>query len=452
MDNLKEAAHRGERPGLSSMVAPADPARSDYAYPSAPLHRVFYGWKLLAVFWFILVANLAFPMTGGSLLVTAMATGLNFSREQLGLPFSVYFGVIGLSSPLVAWLIMRFGVRATLVLGNLCLAAGALALATIVTTPGAAIFWFGGVIGFAVASGGNLTTQTAIPRWFIRRRALAYAIILTASAIGGIVVAPILTGFISRSPDGWRSGWWLLAGFGLVAALLAWLFVRERPEDIGQYADGAAQGPDMTTAAAKAENASVTTSQAFARPDFWAIIAASAIITAGVSLVLSHGVANALDAGYSTSATGWALALYAFTGFLGKVVVGAVGDRFNPAYVWAALLVPLAAGLLVAAFAMSGLGLYVYSIAVGFGLGGALVCQPATVAHRFGAGGFARVAGFMFLFQAVAGVSAPALAGWFFSSTSGYRWSFAVTALACILGAVTLIITCRRTNKAVAEG
>ena len=76
----------------------------------------FYGWRLLAVFWVVLFVNLAFPMTGGSLLVTAMARSLGFSREQLGLPFAVYFGVIGIASPVAAALILRLGVRATLAL------------------------------------------------------------------------------------------------------------------------------------------------------------------------------------------------------------------------------------------------------------------------------------------------------------------------------------------------
>lgn len=403
----------------------------------------FYGWKLLAVFWFILLVNLSFPMAGSSLLITEMARRFGFSREELGLPFSVYFGVIGLSSPLVAILIGRLGVRLTLMLGNLSLAVGAVALATIARTPGALVLWFGIVIGFAVASGGNLTTQTAIPRWFVRRRAFAYAVILTASAVGGMLIAPILTTFIKASPDGWRHGWWLLAGMATLAAILAGLFVRERPEDVGQHSDGdaIAARPDNVEAGVSALPLAFGT--IIVRRDFWAIILASAAITAALSLVISHGVANALDAGHSHAETGWALALYAVAGLIGKVLVGTLGDRFNPAFVWAGLLVPTAIGLLVAAFAIEGAGLYLYAITAGCGLGGVVVGQPATVARRFDVASFARVASLMFLFQAVAGVFVPIMAGWFFSADSGYRWSFVLTALACILSALLLIGTCR---------
>lgn len=407
----------------------------------------FYGWKLLAVFWFILLVNLSFPMAGSSLLITEMARSFRFSREELGFPFSVYFGVIGLSSPLVALLIGRLGIRATLVLGNLSLAVGAVALATIARTPAALVLWFGIVIGFAVASGGNLTTQTAIPRWFVRRRAFAYAVILTASAVGGMLIAPILTAFIRTSPEGWRHGWWLLAALATLAAILAGLFVRERPEDVGQHSDGDSAPVQAAAVASAAPAAPLPFGAIVTRADFWAIILASAAITAAMSLVISHGVANALDAGHSHVETGWALALYAVAGLLGKILVGALGDRFNPAYVWAGLLFPTAIGLLVAAFAIGGTGLYLYALTAGCGLGGVVVGQPATVARRFDVVSFARVASLMFLFQAVAGVFVPTLAGWFFTAEAGYRWSFVLTALGCVLSALLLIGTCRSDRR-----
>lgn len=405
--------------------------------------RRFYGWTLLAVFWFILVANLAFPMTGGSLLNTAMARDLGFTREQMGLPFSVYFGVIGLSSPLVAALIIRIGVRWTLTMGNAMLTAGALAMATIVETPLGATICFGLVVGFAVASGGNLTAQTAIPRWFVRRRALAYAVMLTASAVGGVFVAPLLTMLIGENSSGWRAGWWVVAGFGAVATLLAATLVKEYPGDVGQYPDGDAAPDDTARSTAAHAVQPPSLAEILKRPDFWTVVFASAVITGGLSLVLAHGAANALDKGHSQAAVGTGLALYAFTGVLAKALVGWLGDRVNPAVLWAALLIPSALGLLVAAFAVEGAGLILYSALVGIGLGGAIVCQPATIAHRFGAAGFAKAASIVFLLQAAAGMSTPALAGWAFDAETGYRWSFLIAALASLSAILALLLFCR---------
>lgn len=428
---------------LQSRSPDIDAAAGGAQPHAAAAPRIFYGWILLAVFWFVLVANLAFPMTGGSLLNTAMARDLGFTREQMGLPFSVYFGVIGLSSPLVAAMIARIGIRWTLALGNLLLTAGALAMATIVATPMAATVCFGLVIGFAVASGGNLTAQTAIPRWFVRRRALAYAVMLTASAVGGIFVAPVLTALIGEDSTGWRAGWWVVTGFGAVATVLAATLVRETPGDVGQYPDGDAAPADRTATAAAHSAAPPKLGDILVRADFWTVVLASAVITGGLSLVLAHGAANALDKGHSQTAVGTGLALYAFTGVLAKALVGWLGDRMNPAILWAALLIPSALGLLVAAFAVEGAGLILYSALVGIGLGGAIVCQPATIAHRFGANGFAKAASVVFLLQAAAGMSTPALAGWAFDPETGYRWSFVAAALACAVAIAALLVFCR---------
>ncbi|MBC2777190.1 MFS transporter [Parasphingopyxis marina] len=418
-----------------------DPLNSDEA--ETP-RRFFYGWTLLAVFWFILFVNLAFPMTGGSIINTAMAQDLGFSREALGAPFSIYFGMIGLSSPFVAMMIGRIGVRWTLTIGNFCLLLGSVAMATIVSTPLEATICFGGIIGFAVASGGNLTAQTAIPRWFVRRRALAYAIMLSASAGGGAIIAPALGVIVGEDGSGWRTGWWILAGLALVVTLLAATLVREYPRDLGQYPDGKAKPAAIKSDETPAKAVTVTLAQALGRADFWTIIVASAVTTASLSLVLAHGVANAIDAGHQTAEVGYALSIYALSGLAAKAAVGFLGDRYNPAFVWAGLLVPTALGLLTAAYIVEGSGLFLYALLIGIGTGGAIVCQPATIAHRFGASGFAKVAGAVFLLQAVAGMSAPALAGWAYTSESGYSVSFVVCAGFCLACVLLLAVFCRK--------
>lgn len=403
--------------------------------------RPFYGWRLLAVLWLILLINLAFPMTGGSILNTAMAQDLGFSREALSAPFSIYFGVIGLSSPFVAYLIRRFGVRATFVVGNCCLCAGAVAMATVVETPLGATICFGGLIGFAVASGGNLTAQTAIPRWFVRRRALAYAIILSSSAGGGAIIAPVLASIVGEDGSGWRTGWWLLAAGAFVITVLAAIFVREYPEHVGQFPDGATKPPATMVAAAR-NHSGITVGAVLRRYDFWMIIFASAVTTASLSLVLAHGVANALDFGHRTTVVGFALSVYALSGLGAKAVVGLLADQFNPAIVWAGLLVPTALGLVIASYLLEGNGLYFYALLIGVGTGGAIVCQPTTIAYRFGAAGFGKVAGLVFLLQALAGMIAPALAGWAYVPGEGYRISFVATAIICLLSGALLAHSC----------
>jgi hypothetical protein len=52
--------------------------------------KAFYGWKLLAAFWFIYLVNLGFPTYGQSVINASMAKDLHLDRTMLGLAFSLH--------------------------------------------------------------------------------------------------------------------------------------------------------------------------------------------------------------------------------------------------------------------------------------------------------------------------------------------------------------------------
>ena len=410
---------------------------------------LFYGWVLVGVFWLVLFANLAFPMYGGSVLNSLMATRLGFSHEALGLPFAVFLGVVGMSSPLVAELIRRLGVRRMLVLGNLAVAGGAVLMATVVASAGAATAVYGLVIGFGVASGGNLTAQTAIPRWFVRRRAVAFALMLTASAVGGFVAPSVMTSAVRAAGGDWRAGWWIIAALAAAAALLAGIAVREAPGDVGQHPDGLATGPAGAGSAATARDGSHGAAIPAVRAVLgsrllWALAFPSAMATGSFGLMLAHGIANARQAGYSTIAAAWALSLLSAAGLGGKAM--AVIGR-DPARTWAALMLVMALGLAVGATRMPGGSLYLSAVLIGAGFGGVVVCQPATVADRVGVEAFARVASLVYFLQALAGIGVPWAAGRWYDAAGTYTPVFLLAAAGSALSAAVLLAIRHRTME-----
>ena len=202
----------------------------------------FYGWKLLAVMWFILFANGGFPMFGTGVINPYMAADLHFDRKTLGLAYGMFYWMAGLPSPLVALCVNKKGVRFTLVLGSLILVAGALLMAFFVRTPAQALIIFGVVIGLGTVMSGVVAPQCGVARWFLKRKAMAISLLLTAMSIGGFVAPPLLNWLIAASGGNWRVGWWLIASLSLCAAVLAALLVKERPSDLGQFPDGESAG------------------------------------------------------------------------------------------------------------------------------------------------------------------------------------------------------------------
>ena len=197
----------------------------------------FYGWTMLATLWAIVFLNLGFPAYGPAVINAAMAKAVGLNRETTGNMFSVYMIMSGLPGPLVALSINRLGVRRTLLLGSLFTIAGSLLMATVVTGGLGAMLCYGLLVGAGVATGAVMAAQAGLARWFVRRRSLALSVLYSAGAIGGFVAAPLLNRLIEVTGT-WRAGWWLLAALTSVAACIALIWVRERPEDVGQVADG----------------------------------------------------------------------------------------------------------------------------------------------------------------------------------------------------------------------
>ena len=73
--------------------------------------KPFYGWKLLCVFWVIIVFNFTFPTFGTSVVNTYMAKAMHLNGKQHGLAFTVFSLMAGLPGPLVAISIRKYGIR-----------------------------------------------------------------------------------------------------------------------------------------------------------------------------------------------------------------------------------------------------------------------------------------------------------------------------------------------------
>ena len=198
----------------------------------------FYGWTLLGILWVVLFINLAFPAFGSSVINTYMAADLHLDRAMLGLSYSIYLMMSGLPAPLVALCVNRKGIRFTMLLGGALVTVGSLLMAFVVSSGVGAVVCFGLIVGAGVATGGPLPTQTSVTRWFVRRRALALAILLSGGGIGGFVAAPLLDRVIRLAGGNWRAGWLLIAGLSAVVAVVIAVFVKESPKDFGQSPDG----------------------------------------------------------------------------------------------------------------------------------------------------------------------------------------------------------------------
>ena len=417
----------------------------------------FYGWSLLAAFWGIVFLNLGFPAYGPAVINAAMAGALGLHRETLGNMFSVYMIMSGLPGPLVAMSVNHFGVRKTLILGSAFIIVGAVLMATVVTSGLGGVLCFGLLVGTGVATGASIASQAGLARWFVRRRSLALAVLYSAGAIGGFVAAPLLNTLIEATGN-WRAGWWLLAALSTLAAALALKFVRERPEDMNQVADGLTApssdgGPSRDaeplpdTRPAFVSRREWTYAAAVRNPSYWLLLISMLGCSGGYTLFLAHGVVHLKDLGHALGIGAWAVSIMTVSGLVGKAILAALGDRLDPRYIFALFMAVFAVGLVVIVDARSLGQVFLFAACLGVGFGGGIVCLMAILSNYYGTRAFASLAGLAIAINTTLSAIAPKVAGRLFDQGVGYGVTFYFLAAWCFVAAIALFFAKRPSVK-----
>ena len=406
--------------------------------------KSFYGWKLLAVIWCILFVNLAFPAVGSSVINASMATDLQMDRKTLGLLFSVFLMMTGLPAPFVAVFVNKYGARVILIAGSIGLMIGCILMATVVNSGIVAVIVFGVVVGSGVMGGGLLATQVCVAHWFVKRRAMALSILHSAGSIGGIISAPLLSYVIISNDNNWRFGWWLIVGLVVVSTLLAVVFVRNKPSDLGQIADGGTEpvqdtGGEHAPGKVYISKEEWTFRAALRSPSLWLLMLCSLGMSGGYALFMGHGVVYLQDLGHSPTRAALAISVLVFGDLMGKIFVGIFGDRIEPRYLWSGVMFVFSLGLVLAVSAYNTIIIYTFAICLGIGFGGSVVLMMAVLANYYGSTAFASISGVALAIQTTVSAIVPVLGGYYYDTHGSYAPSFYSMAVLCFCGALLLI-------------
>jgi MFS family permease len=234
----------------------------------------FYGWKLVAVLWVLDFLNMGFPLFGGAVINTYMLKQIAMERSTYGLGFTLLNLFVGLPSIAVAAAILKWGIRASFAIGSALILLGALWMSFVARQPWHYLIGFGVIIATGISFATIVPVTTAVTRWFKRYRGRAMAIPLAASGSAGFVGAPLVNKILAANGGNWRQAWEVVAGIAVVSAIIALLFVKERPEDLGQSVDGIAAEEQETTSVANVLVTQLpwTASQAYKTRAYWLIV------------------------------------------------------------------------------------------------------------------------------------------------------------------------------------
>ncbi len=285
------------------------------------------GWKvLLAGMIGVTCGASPIPFNLIGFTVEPLSAEFGWSRTEIILPATIYGLIASLMAPVFGWLADRYGVR-KVALGSVfgfALALAAVALTPTANTSATLYFYYGlwVVIGLVGIGSTPVTWSRAVNLWFFRHRGLALGILLMGTSLAALFVPKLAVWSIAQF--GWRT---MFAGMALlpllVALPVAWLFFREpRPEERPQAlcdSDGRLTG--------------VTLGRAMRGYRFYVMWISISIVAGCYSGAFINMPAILMDDGISAQSAASIMGVLGIGIFAGRVITGALLDRFWQGFV-----------------------------------------------------------------------------------------------------------------------
>ena len=384
--------------------------------------RPFYGW------WVVAVASLQ-GMIGNGAISSGFPIFFEPIRQQLGIGYaqmSLVFSLAraegGMGSPVVGWLVDKFGSRPLILIGGLTAGIG-LVLLSMANTYLQLVLIFVFVVSMGKTAGLGQTLMATVNQWFIRRKAVAMSTLMTAFAGGGAIVLPLLNLGISHL--GWRE---TLRIMGLVIFLLTIpvaLVIRSKPEDMGLRPDGdaAPRSADRTGGPERARtrqgSVEFTVRQALRTRTFWLMLFGVVTRVSATNAIIIHMFPILEDEGLTAQTAAIYVSIMFFLAIPLRFVMGVAGGKLSPRLL-------LFAGMNFGALALVALLIWDGTFAVVvFILALAVVEGVSSVnwimlGDYFGRSRFASLMGVMSMFHNVGLFVSPIFSGWVKDQTGSY--------------------------------
>ena len=399
--------------------------------------RVPYAFLIVVVTFLVLLAA-AGVRAAPAVLIRPLEAEFGWDRASISLAIAVSILAFGLGAPLSGGLIDRFGPKRVM-LGGLVIIVGGLVPLVLMTDLWQLHLFWGVVTGVGTGAVTNVLGATVALRWFRTHRGVILGAFAAASSAGQLIFIPSLQGVILDS--GWRTAVGGMAAIIGLILLPVLLFMRDRPDDVGQDPYGAT-GDAAAEALDRQEAVRSTPLRVAVRTrDFW-LLAGSFFICGYTSngLIGTHLIPHAVEHGFTEVAASGAVALMGTMNIFGTLASGWLTDRYDNrrllAIYYAFRALSIAALPLILTFPQ------LLLFAIVYGLDWIATVPPTAnlTAKIFGRGSLGTIYGWIF-FSHMAGAALAAFLGGFFHDVLGDYHAIFISA--ALIGFVAVLLASR---------
>ncbi|MET3525104.1 MFS transporter [Phenylobacterium koreense] len=299
------------------MIAPARPFGQKYAFVAA------------GVVFAALMAAAGLRSAPGVLMLP-LERAFGWDRGAISAAAAVGIFLYGLTGPFAAALMQSFGVRRTVTLALVTMAAST-ALSSLMSEPWQYVATWGVMTGVGSGAVAMVLGATVVNRWFVERRGLMMGLLSASTATGSLIFLPGMAALAEAG--GWRPVVLAVAAVMALLVPVVWFLLPETPAAIGQKPYGAPadyQAPQAGGAGAL-RGAFGALFRAARTRTFWLLFAGffvCGLTTNG--LVGVHMIAMCADYGLPETRAAGLLALMGIFDLIGTTASGWLTDRYDP--------------------------------------------------------------------------------------------------------------------------
>lgn len=391
---------------------------------SREARKLEHGWTVVAAaFWVIAITSGSFYSYG--VFFKPMIAEFGWNRQLasgvMGVACLVYVGVL----PFVGHLADRQGPRLVMAASTGLLGLGYVLGAYVQSA--FQLYLFVGVLGGLSYPGLLPVPVAVVSRWFDKNRGLALGIALAGVGAGTLIMPALLALLVEAY--GWRTAFVVL-GFGVCLSCVPPCVVAMRDPERGAAPPliGVDSGASETVPPIEIIP-DLSIRQALGTRVFWLLFAQYGVCITVLGMIMIHIVPYLTDRGMSAPLAANVLGAIGLGSIFGRVLAGAVSDRYGVKRVLLACLVVkvivLAAFPRVGGFAVS----YALGFFYGVPYGGFMVIIPALTSLLFGLRAMGAIFATISIAEGIGFGLGSYLAGYIWDATGNYRMMFVLGVL-----------------------
>ena len=394
-----------------------------------------YGWKSLLAATIGTMCGI-FTLTNYTqgFFVGPVTSEFGWSAPQFFLSYTVLMCSGLLTGPLIGYIAQRVGLRTVGIVG---LIGHSLAYVVLSLNTGSLMLWYLSWALVAILGAGSLPIiwTGVLNNWFTKHRGKAIGITMAGTGLGAFLLPPIVEFLIAN--HGWRTAY---RGIGLGALLISLPIVfalfKEKPDS--------STATDGEVMANKLETWGLTTRDAMRTKQFWilgAVLFLTVIVVAGL---LSNFERIMTEQGFERSSIAQIAAVMGLTVIIGRLMVGALVDRFWAPGVAACFFLVATLGLLIlVGTQVTMVTALLVAVMIGLAAGAELDLLAYLTGKYFGPAHYPAIFGLIIAFFTVGAGIAPPLFGMAAQMFQGYGTMLSIS-IGLLLVSILLFLSLGR--------